>query len=203
MRPLILLVALVTTPGCHAKFKKFAPALGAVQQHLIVVGDPTVEIGTSGNAIVDVANGVRSGSVADKIARQVEMEQVNTAFSDGLGDTLGDGPPFGLTDRKRAPTLQIEVTNYGLYVPEVGAQGELVYDLRVRIYLPEGERVYSTSLRCETPVQGADALSEALGTRDNIGNVMDLRKREVQAAFDAAGNECGRELVTMMRRHAG
>jgi hypothetical protein len=203
MRPWILVLAAVAASGCHAKFKKYAPTLGAVNPQVVVAGDPTVQIGSSGSVVLDVVNGVRAVDVAEKIGRQVEIDQVNAAFSAGLDETLGSGPPFGTTDKKKAPKLQIEVTNYGLYVPEMGAQGELVYDLRVRIYTPDGERVYSTSLRCETPVDGADAISEVLGTRDNVGNVLDLRKREIQAAFDAAGDECGRELVTLMRRHAG
>jgi hypothetical protein len=203
MRAWIPVIALVMASGCHAKFHKYAPTLGAVRPQVVMAGGPTVQIGGSGNVIVDVANGVRAADVAQKIDRQVAIDQVNDAFSDGLDDTLGDGPPFGVTDAAKAPTLQVEVVNYGLYVPEMGAQGELVYDLRVRIYTEEGERVYSTSLRCESPVEGADAISAVLGTRDNIGNVLDLRKREIQAAFDSAGDECGRELVTKMRRHAG
>lgn len=202
MRALMLLAALSSAGGCHARFQKYAPTLGAVRTQVLVPGSPTVSIGGTGNAVLDVANGLRSSEVAEKLRRQVEIEQVNAAFTRGLEETLGEGPPFGLTDKKKAPTLQVEVVNYGLYVPEMGAQGELVYDLDVHIYLPDGKRVYATSLRCETPVTGADAISEVLGTRDNIGNVLDLRKREIQAAFDAAGDECGDALVTLMRRHA-
>ncbi len=202
MRAVILAITALAVSACHAKFKRFAPTLGAVRPQVVLAGGPSVQIGPSGNVLLDVANGIRAVEVAEKLARQVEIDQVNAVFSTGLGATLGDGPPFGITSREAAPTLQIEVTNYGLFVPEIGAQGELVYDLRVRLYLPDGERVYSTSLRCETPVEGADALSEVLGTRDNLGNVLDLRKRKMQAAFDAAGEECGQEIVTQMRRHA-
>ena len=193
---------LVLSTGCHAKFKKYAPTLGAVRPEVIDVGGATVQLGDSGNVIVDVVNGVRGVDVAKKLARQVDIEQVDAAFLDGLDETLRHGPPFTLTDKKNAPVLQVEVLNYGLFVPEIGAQGQLVYDLRVRIYAKDGERVYSTSLSCATPVTGASAISEVLGTCDNVGNVLDMKKREIQGAFDSAGEECGQALTTLMRKHA-
>lgn len=193
---------MLLSTGCHAKFKKYAPTLGAVRPEVIDVGAPTVQLGDSGNAIVDVVNGVRGVDVAKKIARQVDIEQVDAAFLEGLDESLRNGPPFTLTDKKNAPVLQVEVLNYGLYVPEMGAQGVFTYDLRVRIYTDDGERVYSTSLSCNTPVTGANAISEVLGTRDNVGNVLDMKKKEIQGAFDSAGEQCGEALTLLMRKHA-
>lgn len=195
--------ACVLAMGCHAKFKKHAAELGAVRPQVVAVATtPSIALGESGSAVVDVVNGVRSVDVAEKLGRQVRLEQVNDAFQKGLADTLGDGPPFGLTSEKGAPTLQVEVVNYGLSIPEMGGPGAFVYSLRVRIYQPDGERVYSTSLSCGTGIGGADAISQVLGLRDNLGNVLDMRKKEIQEAFDAAGEQCGRDLVTLMRKHA-
>lgn len=203
MRGTWLVVALAVLGGCHAKFKKAAPTLGAVRPQVVSVATgPSIELGGSGSALVDVVNGIRSVDVAEKLARQVRLEQVNDAFQAGLADTLGDGPPFGLTGDAGAPALQVEVVNYGLSIPQMGGAGTFVYQLRVRIYRPDGERVYSSSLSCGAGVGGADAISQVLGTRDNLGNVLEMRKKEVQAAFDAAGEQCGRELVTLMRKHA-
>jgi hypothetical protein len=189
--------------GCHAKFKKAAPTLGAVRPQLVsVAAGPSVALGSSGSAVLDVVNGIRSLDVAEKLARGVRLEQVNDAFQASLSDTLGDGPPFGLTGDKKAPTLQIEVVNYGLSIPQMGGPAAFVYDVRVRIYREDGERVYSSSLSCGTGVDGANTISQVLDTRDNMGNVLEMRKKEIQAAFDAAGEACGRDLVLLMRKHA-
>lgn len=200
MRALVLGLLLA---GCHAKFKKAAPKLGAVHPQVVSVAQgPSVNIGSTGSGIVDLVNGLRSVDVADKIARAVKLEQVNDAFRAGLADTLGDGPPFGLTEESKSPTLQVEVVDYGLSVPQMGGPAAFTYRLRVRIYRPNGERVYSASLSCGSGVGGANAISEVLGTRDNMGNVLDMRKKEIQGAFDAAGEQCGRDLVLLMRKHA-
>ena len=60
-------------------------------------------LGSSGSAILDVVNGIRSVDVAEKLARGVRLEQVNDAFQASLSDTLGDGPPVGLTCDRRPP----------------------------------------------------------------------------------------------------
>lgn len=199
-----LATAALLLAGCHAKFKKHAPELGAVNPQVIAIAQgPSVVVGSSGNAVVDVVSGIRSIDVANKLARQVDVEKVNAAFLAGLTETLGGGPPFGLTDKQKAPVLQVEVTNYGLTIPQMGGVGFFTYDLRVRIYDEDGERVYSTSTSCNVPVDGANAISQVLGMRDNLGNVLDMKKKEIQGAFDAAGDQCGRELVALMRKHAG
>jgi hypothetical protein len=74
------LVALVVASGCHAKFKKYAPTLGAVRPQVVSLAAPTVEIGTSGNVIVDAVNGVRAVDVAEKISRQVDLERARRPF---------------------------------------------------------------------------------------------------------------------------
>lgn len=199
-----LMITSTLLGGCHAKFKKHAPELGAVRPQVVpIAAGPSVVVGSSGNAVVDVVSGVRAIDVAEKLSRQVDVNKVNEAFQAGLAETLGKGPPFGLTDKPKAPVLQVEVVNYGLTIPQMGGAGFFTYDLRVRIYDVDGERVYSTSTSCQVPVDGANAISEVLGMRDNLGNVMEMRKKEIQAAFDAAGDQCGRELVALMRRHAG
>ena len=204
MRGTWLLMTWAALGGCHAKFREAAPTLGAVRPQVVsLAAGPSIQVGSSGSAVIDVVNGVRSIDVAEKLARQVRLEQVNDAFRQGLADTLGGGPPFGLTSDEGAPTLQVEVVNYGLSIPQMGAAGAFVYQLRVRIYRPDGERVYSSSLSCGTGVGGADAISQVLGTRDNLGNVLEMRKKEVQAAFDAAGEQCGRDLALLLRKHAG
>ena len=197
-------VALLGAAGCHAKFKKAAPTLGAVRPQVVsVAAGPSIAIGSTGSGVIDAVNGLRSIDVAEKLSRQVRLEQVNDAFQAGLAETLADGPPFGLTNDKKAPTLQVEVENYGLSIPQMGAEAAFVYDLRVRIYRPDGERVYSASLSCGTGVGGANEVSQIFDARDNLGNVLDMRKKELQAAFDAAGRQCGQDLVTLMRKHAG
>lgn len=199
---LFTMVALVALSGCHARFKKYAPTLGAVRPQVVQTGGVSVQLPDTNSALVDVVNGVRGIDAAQKLSRQVNVEKVNLRFTDGLHETLQDGPPFGLTDKPDAPTLQVDVTNYGLYIPTLGGQGEFVYDLDVHIYLPDGYRVYHTGLRCSSPITGADAISQVLGTRDNLGNVLDMRKKEIQGAFEGAGYDCGEALTLLMRKHA-
>lgn len=195
--------AALLTGGCHAKFKKVASSLDAVHPQVISVATaPSITLGGTGNAVLDVVNGVRALDVAQKLSRQVALDQVNDAFQAGVAETLGAGPPFALTEDDEAPTLQVEVTNYGLIIPTMGGPGTFGYDLRVRIYQPDGERVYRTSLSCQVPIGGANAISQVLGTRDNLGNVLEMRRKEVQGAFDDAADQCGRQLVTQIRRHA-
>ena len=62
-----MLLSCVGAVACHAKFKKAAPSLDAVRPQVVSVAtSPNVVIGPSGNAVIDVVNGVRSIDVAER-----------------------------------------------------------------------------------------------------------------------------------------
>ncbi len=216
MKHALLWTAALATAGCHAKFKKYAPTLGSVRTQVIVTGGPTVDLGEmegSGTgdlgdavaAVVNVVQAVKEVDLARRIADAVDVRQVNDAMEQSLADTLGSGPPFAWTaDEKSAGALlQVEVLSYGLQVPGIGLPGVFTYELRTRIYKPDGERVYSARTECSVDAGDPKAVSVALGAVNNARQIKEMSDEDIQAAFDSVAAYCGQELVRKMRKHAG
>lgn len=202
------LLAWAILPGCYAKFKEAAPTLGAVQTEVYTVGAPFVSLGYSSDegvvgAVINVVQTVRSVSQTDRIAGAVDVEAVNAEFERSLAAALGDGPPFGWTDDKNAPLLQLEVTAWGLDVPYLGAPGYFSYSMNVKIYRPNGERVYSSYITCDVNAGNPDLTAEVLGVVNNVKQLNDMTDGQINDAFLTVARWCGQDLVLQMRRHAG
>jgi hypothetical protein len=208
MRPTALLPCLLLATACHAKFKKEAPTLGAVRTQAVVSAPVDVELGKlSGNdvvsAVVNVVQEVSEVGPEQRIARAVDLDRVNRALQNSFAETLGSGPPFGTTQDPKAALLQIEVVRWGLQVPYLGAPGIFNYDLNIRIYKPDGDRVYSAGLACNTGVGNPPPEARVLGTVNNLRQLEQMSDREIEKAFVSVARWCGTQLVTQMRRHAG
>lgn len=194
--------------GCHAKFKREAPELGAVRAQVLNTGAPYVQLGyTDGSslvgAVVNVVQAVKSINQTERIAGAVQVQDVNTAMVKGVADTLGSGPPFAFTDAPTAPLLQIEMQDYGVYVPYLGAPGVFTYDVRTRIYKPDGERVYTAHTQCSIGLGDPSAAEVVFGVVNNVGALNDMSDAQINESFAAIGSWCGQEIVRKMRRHAG
>ncbi len=201
------LVVCALGSGCHARFKKAVGNLDQVRPQLVMSGGPAVQLGHVYDeglvgAVVNIAQDVKGVKVADRIASSVDVDGVNAAFSAGLADTLGAGPPFGLTQDPKASLLQVEILSYGLNVPQMGAPGSFTYTIRVGIYEPTGRRVYKTVRSCSTGVGSPSPVAQALLLVNNVKQLEEMSDRELQRAFEGASYYCGIELVTKMRKHA-
>ncbi len=216
--PIALLAACLLLPGCHAKFKKYAPTLGEVRVQAIVTGYPYVHLGrvapppdpehaplaAVATDVVNVVQGVRETEQTARIARAVDLLAVNEALVAGFAETLGSGPPFGFSPADQGGNLmQIEVRSWGLMVPYLGAPGEFTYDLRVRIYTEDGERVYSSSTTCTAGAGQPDAAAVVLGVVNNVAQLERMSDAEITFAFSQIAHWCGVELVRKIRAHAG
>lgn len=216
MKPplLVLLLGTAVLGGCHAKFKKEAPNLGAVRTQVIITGGPYVQLGmvdnATGNTAADVLatgvnlyQGVKGLEVSSRIQEAVDVDKVNYAFQEGIAETLRQGPPFAYTDDPNAPVLQLELESYGLYVPYLGAPGEFTYDMRVRIYKQDGDRVYKSRVDCSTGAGAPEDVAVVLGTVNNVKQIKEMTDEQIQQSFDAIAKWCGAQLVAKMRKHAG
>ena len=217
---LVLLLGLVLG-GCHAKFKKEAPTLGAVRTQIVTTGGPYVELGKmdnptegQGGAVealgaiaalaVNINQEVQGAKLNERISAAVNPEAVNRAFNDGVAQTLQGGPPFAYTDDPNAPaTLQIEVLSYGLNVPYIGAPGAFTYDLRVRIYKRDGDRVYKARHSCAVAAGNPGVTEQVLGVVNNIREIEEMTDAQIAEAFNTMAAYCGQQFVVKMRRHAG
>jgi hypothetical protein len=202
------MVGVVALAGCHAKFKKEAPALGAVRTQVIVNGGPSVELGhVEGDnlvgAVVNVVQEVKAIKPQRRIQEAVKIDQVNYSVQTGIRDVLDQGPPFAYTDDPKAAVLQLDLVSWGLYVPYLGAQGEFDYEFKVRIYKPDGDRVYKTSMVCSTAAGAPPTASLVFGTVNNVKQLEQMSDQQIQDAFDSVAYWCGGQLVSRMRRHAG
>ncbi|MFT4623226.1 MAG: hypothetical protein ACI8PZ_001882 [Myxococcota bacterium] len=200
-------LSLLALPGCHAKFKRAAPAIGAVEVQVLTHGGPSVSLGRVNtgdglvDAVVNITQVVGESHTADRLAAAVDMERTNAALEQGLADTLATGHPFPVSDSGDA-TLQLEVVDYGLETYALGAPASFDYDIRVRIY--DGtERVYSARTRCDTAAGAPPPLASAIGVVNNRRQVERMEDAEIQAAFDAVAEWCGQQVVRKMRKHAG
>ncbi|MBN1337245.1 MAG: hypothetical protein JXB39_14900 [Deltaproteobacteria bacterium] len=219
MRPLIILIATsLVLGGCHCKFKKVASTLGEVRVQALVTGLPYVHLGriappanpdhapvaAVATGVVNVVQGVRETEQTARIARAVDHRAVNEALVAGIGETLGDGPPFAFSPVDQGGhVMQVEVRSWGLMVPYLGAPGEFTYDLRVRIYTVDGDRVYSSSTTCTAGVGQPDPTAVVLGVVNNVAELERMSDAQITDAFSQIAYWCGMELVRKIRQHAG
>ncbi len=207
MRPWPLL-ALVGLAGCHARFRRHVDDIDAVRPQVLVTSGPYAVLGGASSsdlvgAAVGVVQGVRGLDAADRIAGAVDLERVNDAFTKGLVDTLGDGPPFPVGVGGGAALLQVQVVGYGLDAPVMGQPGMLTYNVDVSILLPSGKKVYANAEQCSVPFGDPKGVAVATGTVDNVKQLERMSDAEIQASFEAAAALCGQTVVTELRRHAG
>lgn len=218
MRPtscllLAALGSLLLGTGCHARFKKNAPTLGQVDAQVIINSGPSVYLGRldSGDSLlanvvdlaVNVSQAINEVEVADRIQGAVDVSRTNEALERGFAKTLGDGPPFAYVLDNAPATVQMELVDWGMTAPFLGAQAQFDYTIRVRIYRSNGDRVYSARTQCSTGAGAPPAVSRALGLVSNIKQLETMSDADIQGAFDAVGEWCGQEIVRKMRKHAG
>jgi hypothetical protein len=216
----VLLLALL---GCHAKFKRNAPDLHQVRVQIVTTGGPYVtlgrldseayappgsvppEVGMAAEAAVDIVQSINEYELAEDLARRVDPAQLSQTMTQGLLETIQNGPPFALTtDPQVKHTLQIEVTSYGLTVPHLGAPGQFTFDVQARLYRGDtGKRVYSTSLSCDSAAGDPEAAEVAFSVVNNVQELEDMSDEELQAAFNDMAYYCGTYFATRMRKHAG
>ncbi len=212
MRRPALLVSLAL-PACHAKLKRAAPGIDAVRVQVVTKGGPEAQLGRvpgwTGNDLVNaaivvtnVSQAVKSVDQERRIGQAVDVEDVNTELYYGIEETLR-GAPFDLTQDEEAALLQLELLEYGLFVPYLGAPGRFEYTMRARLYAPDGDRVYRKRMSCDTGVGTPAASAQVLGLVNNVKQVERLTDAEINDAFAAVARYCGQQLVVKLRQHAG
>ncbi len=203
---------LAMSTGCHAKFKKAAPGLGQVKTKTFGAPRPTVDLGgsdtyTNDNLLDNVVSAYQMGREAElerKIIMAVDPESVGWALEDGVANGIGDGPPFAWTgDKGRNAVLQLEIQEYGIRVPNLGAQGEFTYVVKMRIYTADADRVYSGRIRCEAPIGDPKVFSRAFGGVNNVRQIKQMSDGELQQAFETMASYCGDRIAARLRKHAG
>ncbi len=207
--------------GCHARFKKAVPTIDDINVQVVTTGGPYVELGKvwgtpetnnpTANLLMDIAavavnvsQEIKAIDQTTRIYNAVDIQGVNSAMTEGLGHTLGGGPPFAYSSASDTDaTLQLEVLSYGLYVPYIGAPGEFTYTVRARMYRDNGERVYKKTLTCEVGAGDPEAGEMVLGVVNNIRELNEMSDDEINSAFADMAYYCGTKFVVKMRRHAG
>lgn len=213
--PALAAASLITlSTGCHARFKQAAPGLDAVQLQVVTSGHATAELAHvpmgTGNDVIDAAllvanigQEVRGWEQAARIGDAVEVEAVNGQLVAGITETLAAGTPFGITAARGAPLLQIELMEYGMAVPHLGAEGRFEYRLKARMYDESGRRVYRTRLTCDAGMRDPHLPEGALTLANNVRTLERMTDAQINEAFSAVARHCGQQLVVRMRRHAG
>lgn len=203
--------------ACHAKFKKNAPDLDHVRVQIVNTGGPYVNLGKVAPhdpspeahivaAAINTGQAIREVNVGAEFAQRVDPMPLNDAMTQGMLDTIREGPPFALTtDEQVGHVLQLEVLSYGLNVPYLGAPGQFTFDVRARLYRGDtGDRVYSTSLSCDSGGVGSpDAASVVFSTVNNVKQLRNMSDEQIQQAFDDMAYWCGTYFASRMRKHAG
>jgi hypothetical protein len=205
---------LALTTGCHARFKKAAPGLDEVQLQVVTTGYAKADLAAvpmgTGNDVVDAAllvanigQEVRGWEQAARIGEAVEVEAVNAQLVAGITETLAAGTPFGIGTAKGGPLLQIELMEYGMDVPYLGAEGRFEYQLKARMYDEDGRRIYKTRLTCDAGMRDPHLPEGALTFANNVRTLERMSDEDINAAFSAVARHCGQQFVVRMRRHAG
>jgi len=203
---LLILVALLS--GCHARFRAVAPSLTGVRAQAFTSVPPHVMLGQLRQpdlltTAVNAYQGFQEERVAARLRDVVDVAGVNEVLVKGCAEALGDGPPFPYSDAPDAPaTVQIEVVNYGLEVPEIGYRGTFNYDLRVRMYLDNGRQIYRSRIGCSSAAGAPPEIASALGVVNNVGQIGRMTDAQIQGAFEKVAEWCAWEVVRKLRRDA-
>jgi hypothetical protein len=208
MRAWSPILASLVLLGCHARFKRHAPDLAVMRAEVITLAGPDVDLGRVGGGTAlalayDIGQTLREAAIERSIAEKVDAEQVNDAFLDGFAATLGDGPPFAF-DPDAPHVLRFELVDWGLESFGWGIDGRFNYDLIVHGYRSDGRKIYRARFSCQTGA-GAVGWTENLPVAGpaHPDRIRNLDRRTVQAIFDEAARDCGRQVVERMRYHAG
>lgn len=203
----LLLPGLVS--GCHAKFKKHHHLVDEVRTQVYNTGPAQVSLGYLENedgdlvtGLVNVVQTVKGFDVAKTISEAAEPTEMNAAFAEQLASDLGAGPPFASTEQAQA-VLEVSVERWGLSVPTVGARGTFDYQVRVRVFLADGERIYTHRVSCGLPVGDPKGVSQALGAVNNKKQIDRMDRDAIREAFNEAARGCASVVVSDLRRHAG
>lgn len=221
MRFFLPFVALLAV-GCNAKFKKAAPFIDTVAVETVTTGGPYVDLGNiyvvpdagdeGVNALIAVAatavnitQDIKSIDQTQRIAEAVDINMVNDSMAEGLAHTLKNGPPFAYVGPggDADALLQIEVLEYGLNVPSLGAPGQFTYTVRARVFDNNGQQVYRKNMTCSVGAGAPDAAAVAFGVVNNVKQLEEMTNEEVNEAFDNMAYYCGQQFALRMRRHAG
>jgi hypothetical protein len=225
MRSWLILIAVLGS-ACHAKFKREVGDISSVQLQILTTTGPSSDLGravfvpspvadsdeeVAANVIGAVATGafnivqaVKENELQKRLATAVNVEATNAAMLEGVSQTLGSGPPFHVARAGESENLlQLEVVRWGLSVPAVGVQGTFTYEVRTRLYMGDGDRVYSSRMRCDVAAGDPDAASQALMLVNNAKQVKQMTDAQLQEAFDTMARYCGGVFVANLRRHAG
>ncbi len=226
MRTIVALgLTVALASGCHAKFKKNVGSLDAVQLDIllqsgpsvslggaVVVADPTPEsdaeaiaggVAAAAAGIFNVTQAVKANKLNNRIASAVDLERTSSVMLESVAQTLGNAPFSVAGEGVTQDLLQIEVLDWGLEVPALGAQGSFNYNVRARIYKGNGDRIYSSRLSCEVAAGSPGAGSQALGLVNNVKQLEQMSDDELQEAFEGMADYCGGIFVAKMRKHAG
>ena len=210
--PLAILIG-----GCHARFKKLAPTIDAVHTQILVTTGPNVELGHIAmgssdpeanallgvvNAAVNIAQEVQEVDLTTRIAGAVHPADIASSLDQGLAETLGSGPPFAY-DGEAGALLQLEIIDYGMYVPSLGAPGTFTFTARARVYTADGKKAYRNVESCSTGVGDPEAGAVVLGVVNNVKQLKEMSDEQINETFAAVARYCGSKFVTKIRKHAG
>lgn len=209
MRTTLLVLALLLLGGCNARFKKAIATMDDVKSEAYTRTRPNVQLGMLyGNdvvsAVVNTAQAVGSIAVERRIEKAVDPRHVAGALQAGLGDGLGSGPPFRLSQRPKADGLvEMSVLDWGMSVPHLGSPGVFYYRVRARVYVPSGRRIYHRRVTCSTGVGAPREVSMVLGTVNNVKQIREMSDDQIEHAFEVTAHWCGTVIAQRMRRAGG
>jgi hypothetical protein len=202
-----LAVLALSATGCHSKFKKHVGSIDDVRMEMAMPGGPYVALGgVEGDgllaAAVNITQGVKSIDLTKRINEAVDPADVSGAFTEKLDQVMGKGPPFAI--KKNSDTLlQITMEGYGIEVAGLGMPGALTYHLSTRIYLPDGERVYTAGHDCAVPFGDPSAVAVVFGAVNNSKAIKDMSDREIADMFAGGARWCAQLSAMRIRKHGG
>ena len=204
---LTVVLSLALATGCHSRFKKHVGSIDDVRADMIVTTGPHVALGgVQGDGLaalaINTVQGVKSIDLTRKVGDAVDPSAVGAAFADEVAAAFGKGPPFNV-DPASDTSLQIELLSYGIDVAGLGMPGALTYSLRTRIYLPDGQLVYTAGHNCAVSFSDPSAAAIVFGAVNNAKAIKDMKPKEIEAMFEGGAQYCAQQTVMRIRRHGG
>ena len=150
-----------------------------------------------------MVRGIKTLVASKAMARAVDIDGINSAFLRGLEEGLSGGQPFALGLADGSPLLEVEILDLGLDLPEAGALGVFVYDVRVTLRDLHGNRLYRDRQTCELPVGDPESIQEALDAANAVRRSEAAPAQALQDAFEQVAETCAAQVAQDLRRRSG
>ena len=213
-----LLSVLLTTTGCHARYKKMAGRIGSVKPMVADPGLPVVNVDGVNDtnssdtavegvldAVVGVGLAVKATKVQARLQRAVTPEDAAAVLHDGILGAPAKGQLPHRIGPKGRHEMEIRLVQYGVGINAFGPSIDTTVNVRID-RKRDGKRVYRASTTCTERLSDVSRIVlpgvKQVQALQALTVVEEMKRAELRDATLRGVERCAHEVVERMVRHA-